>query len=122
MQGLKNIIFFVEQQEVGHRLCSLHREGDKNKIEEVVTASGSNIAALEPNVENVKSDRDEVSLYFIDDKIRLHKARTVDGKWVHTIQDSHTQPKQPLQSWSRVGVSRQVISYGQETLNIKTGE
>ena len=120
MQGLKNRIFFVEKQEAGDRLCSLNRDGDSHLIEEVTTAPGSTITALEPGVENVKRF-DEIALYFLDDKGRLHKACRGKEEWIHTIQEIHAKPEQPLLSWSRVGVSRQAISIGQVTRSINTG-
>ena len=61
-------------------------------------------------------------MYFLDDKERLHKACRGKEEWIHTIQEIHAKPEQPLLSWSRVGVSRQAISFGQVTRNIKTGE
>ena len=87
-------LFFAERKEAGDRLCSLHHNGDELVIEEVVAAAGLNITSLEPDVENVKKD-EEISLYLLDDRGRLHKVRRADKEWVHTIQDLHAKLKQP---------------------------
>ena len=75
-----NAAYFVSRLETGDALCSLTWSDAKIKVEDVVSAAGYHITALEA---------DGADLYFLDDKGRKHKVRNPAGEAVHTIHELH---------------------------------
>ena len=127
VQGLTGKIYFVNGEETGDRLCSLQRyeyeRYKETKYEVVFKEAELKIMSISLDLDNSEEGM-EADIVFFDHKGILHRLHFTRGK----SNPTHTTKKitvddfeKLLKLGQRYHASRQTISLGQSTTNIKNG-